>query len=191
MQTYLEAQAARSTLKSLIRNEHLGLAPNAEATLRQILQMNGFNVHSDVLHGQYVSQLQRILWQMLGFDPDSEDEVYHFLQRDSVYKLFLLPEDKKYQNNRLTPCFNNEKDKARQKVRAANGCKPEKNVMSSALDDDLGLNPKKSSIDESNNPMGYCQQGVSTHHELKISPQAAEPHVESKPKKRKKRRRRH
>lgn len=72
----------RQSLEKAILNEHLGLNPNEEVTLRQSLQANGINLHSDILYGRFVDPKTREFWQEQGWDPDSEDEVYD-LQRQN------------------------------------------------------------------------------------------------------------
>jgi hypothetical protein len=69
----------------LIANERAGLAPNLEGLLRQILKMNGMNINSDILHGAEIPFEVRKFWQEAGIDPDSEDEVYNFLNEHKMH----------------------------------------------------------------------------------------------------------
>lgn len=63
-------------LQQSLASERQGLCPELESHLRQVLQLNGMNINSDVLHGQFVDPKTRQYWQEMGIDPDSEDEVY-------------------------------------------------------------------------------------------------------------------
>lgn len=69
------------SLHQSLVNEHQGLCPELESHLRQVLQLNGMNQHSDVLYGQFVDPKTRQYWQEMGMDPDSEDEVYELQNR--------------------------------------------------------------------------------------------------------------
>ncbi|MCS5710236.1 hypothetical protein [Candidatus Berkiella aquae] len=68
-------------LHKAILNEQQGLNPNEETALRESLQLNGINLHSDILHGNEIDLKTRLFWQEMGIDPDSEDEVYDLLRR--------------------------------------------------------------------------------------------------------------
>lgn len=78
MPAYLPMYKALS-LENTILNERQGLSPELEAYLRQVLELNGMqtnSINSDVMYGMYIDPKMRLLWQEMGIDPDSEDEVY-------------------------------------------------------------------------------------------------------------------
>lgn len=72
------------SLQQALDLEHQGLNPEVEATLRQSLQANGINLHSDILYGPFIDAKTRLFWQEMGIDPDSEDEVLEMLNRHGI-----------------------------------------------------------------------------------------------------------
>jgi hypothetical protein len=74
-----------SDLGNTLASERAGLNPNIEGMLRQILQLSGINEDPDVLYGGEVPAQIREQWQEMGMDPDSEDEMQQFLERNGVY----------------------------------------------------------------------------------------------------------
>ncbi len=72
------------SLQQALVLEQQGLNPEMEATLRQSLQANGINLHSDILYGSFIDAKTRLFWQEMGIDPDSEDEVFEFLNRHGI-----------------------------------------------------------------------------------------------------------
>lgn len=79
------------SLHQSLANEHQGLCPELETHLRQVLQLNGINQHSDVLYGPFVDPKTRFDWQLMGMDPDSEDEVYELQNRLGIEECPSFP----------------------------------------------------------------------------------------------------
>lgn len=72
------------TLQDRIALERIGAAPDFESSLRNILRMQGINIHSDIDYGRFVSNHVRLFWQEMGIDPDSEDEVMNFFKTHKI-----------------------------------------------------------------------------------------------------------
>lgn len=79
------------SLQQTLALEHQGMNPDMEATLRQSLQANGINLHSDILYGPFIDAKTRLFWQAMGIDPDSKDEVLAFLNRHGIEDETTIP----------------------------------------------------------------------------------------------------
>ncbi|HRE30539.1 MAG TPA: hypothetical protein PLD88_01065 [Candidatus Berkiella sp.] len=78
-------------LHKALLNEQQGLNPNEETALRDGLQLNGINLHGEILHGSEIDFKTRLFWQEMGIDPDSEEEVYDFLRRLGIEDYLQTP----------------------------------------------------------------------------------------------------
>lgn len=91
-----DSQSHSSDLASTLASERMGLNPNIEGMLKQILGMRGISTEPDVLYGGSVPADIREHWQEMGMDPDSEDELFQFLERNGVY--LTLADQKSFQD---------------------------------------------------------------------------------------------
>ncbi|HRE32855.1 MAG TPA: hypothetical protein PLD88_12830, partial [Candidatus Berkiella sp.] len=53
-------------------------------TLTQLIELSGSNLDQDIEFGISVPASVRLKWQALGMDPDSENEVQEFLERNGI-----------------------------------------------------------------------------------------------------------
>lgn len=71
-------------LQALVDLERQGVNPTVEGTLTQLIELSGSNLDQDIEFGREVPASVRLQWQALGMDPDSENEVQEFLERNGV-----------------------------------------------------------------------------------------------------------
>lgn len=76
-----------SSIQTALQLERAGNAPNVEGRLRQVLAMDGMNINSDVLYGKSIPEPVLRRWEELGMNPDAEDNVREFLERNNVSQL--------------------------------------------------------------------------------------------------------
>lgn len=73
-----------NSLQELVNLERRGKNPQMEGMLTQFIELVGTNLDQDIEYGIPISQEQRLKWQALGMDPDSENEVQEFLERNGI-----------------------------------------------------------------------------------------------------------
>ncbi len=71
-------------LQELVNLERRGKNPQLEGQLTQLIELSGSNLDQDIEYGASVSAQQRLQWQALGMDPESENEVQEFLERNGI-----------------------------------------------------------------------------------------------------------
>lgn len=88
LQVMLKATAAlienSPDLQELVNLERRGKNSQLEGQLTQLIELSGSNLDQDIEYGASVSAQQRLQWQALGMDPDSENEVEEFLERNGI-----------------------------------------------------------------------------------------------------------
>ncbi|MGE3320032.1 MAG: hypothetical protein AB7I18_12130 [Candidatus Berkiella sp.] len=71
-------------LQALVDLERQGVNPAVEGTLTQLIELSGTSLDQDIEYGREVPAMVRLQWQALGMDPDSENEVQEFLERNGI-----------------------------------------------------------------------------------------------------------
>lgn len=88
LQLMLKASAelinSNPDLQELVNLERRGKNSQLEGSLTQLIELSGSNLDQDIEYGASVSAQQRLQWQALGMDPDSENEIQEFLERNGI-----------------------------------------------------------------------------------------------------------
>ncbi len=71
-------------LQALVSLERQGKNSPYEGMLTQLIELSGTNLDQDIEYGQSIPASVRLQWQALGMDPDSENEVSEFLERNGI-----------------------------------------------------------------------------------------------------------
>ncbi len=71
-------------LQARINLERQGKNAPYEGTLTQLIELSGSDKAQDIEFGAEVPASVRLQWQALGMDPDSENEVEEFLERNGI-----------------------------------------------------------------------------------------------------------
>ncbi|MCS5710158.1 hypothetical protein [Candidatus Berkiella aquae] len=78
------AIANNPDLQERVNLERQGKNSPYEGTLTQLIELSGSNLDQDIEFGLSVPASVRLQWQALGMDPDSENEVQEFLERNGI-----------------------------------------------------------------------------------------------------------
>jgi hypothetical protein len=78
------AIANNPDLQARVDLERQGKNSPYEGTLTQLIELSGSNQDQDIEFGASVPASVRLQWQALGMDPDSENEVEEFLERNGI-----------------------------------------------------------------------------------------------------------
>ncbi|MGD9592884.1 MAG: hypothetical protein AB7R69_06680 [Candidatus Babeliales bacterium] len=89
-----------TSLNEKIKFEQNNMNANAEGALRDILALKDIQNLPDIMYGQSIPIELRVLWQQLGMDPDSDNEVFEFFEKNNID--YLSPEKPSHESLQTT-----------------------------------------------------------------------------------------
>lgn len=84
LQTAAYAIATNPDLQTRVNLERQGKNSPYEGMLNQLIELSGSNLDQDIQYGLPPNMEKRLAWQALGMDPDSENEVAEFEERNGI-----------------------------------------------------------------------------------------------------------
>lgn len=78
------AMNSNPDLQTLVDLERQGKNSPYEGMLSQLIELSGTSLDQDIEYGLSIPASVRLQWQALGMDPESENEVTEFLQRNGI-----------------------------------------------------------------------------------------------------------